>query len=78
MQDDDRDPKPTFLNRRDWVSYLSALQSATAYPKVLESVYPKVLEAVNSGCAWFSEGATQASNWLVGGTRQLRDKFSAG
>ncbi len=67
---DDNDPQPTFLNRRDWGSYLAALQSATAYPKVLE--------AVNSGCDWFTEGAAQASNWLVGGTRHLRDKFSVG
>ena len=75
---DDSDPKTTFLNRRDWGSYLAALQGATAYPRVLDSVYPKVLEAVNSGCAWFTEGAAHASNWLVDGSRQWRDKFSAG
>jgi hypothetical protein len=75
---DDTETKGTFLNRRDWTSYLTALQSATVYPRVLESVYPRVLEAVNSGCAWFSEGATHASNWLVDGSRSLRDKFSAG
>ena len=75
---DDNDLKPTFLNRREWGSYLTALQSATVYPRVLETVYPKVLEAVNSGCAWFTEGAAHASNWLVGGTRELRNKFSAG
>jgi hypothetical protein len=79
MQDDnDNNRTPTFLNRREWGTYLSALQGAAAYPKMLDSVYPKVREAVNSGCAWFTEGAAQASNWLVGSTRQLRDKFSAG
>jgi hypothetical protein len=66
---DDNDPKRTFLNRRDWGSYLSALQSAAAYPKVLE--------AVKSGREWFTEGATQASNWLAG-SAALRDKFSVG
>jgi hypothetical protein len=75
---DDNETKATFLNRRDWGSYLAALQSATVYPRVLDSVYPKVLEAVNSGCAWFTEGAAHASNWLVDGSRTLRDKFSAG
>jgi hypothetical protein len=57
-----------FLNRRDWTSYLSALQSA--------ATYPKVLEAVKSGRDWFAE-ATQASNWLVG-SAGLRDKLSTG
>jgi len=68
---DDNDPKRTFLNRRDWSSYaiLSALQSA--------ATYPKVLEAVKSGRAWFTEGATQASNWLVG-SGELGDKYSTG
>jgi hypothetical protein len=68
MPNDD-EPKSTFLNRRDWVSYLVALQCA--------ATYPKVIEAVRSSRAWFTEGATQASNWLAGSTR-LDDKFSAG
>jgi hypothetical protein len=34
---DDNELKHTFLNRRDWGSYLSALQSAATYPKVLEA-----------------------------------------
>jgi hypothetical protein len=63
------EPKRTFLNRRDWGSYLSALQSA--------ATYPKVLEAVKSSRDWFTQGATQASNWLVG-SGEWRDKFSAG
>jgi hypothetical protein len=54
---DSKDPKRAFLNRRDWGSYLRALQTA--------ATYPKVMEAVNSGRAWFTEGATQASNWLA-------------
>ena len=61
--------KRTFLNRRDWGSYLRALQSA--------ATYPKVREAVKSSRDWFTQGASQASNWLVGSTTELRDKFSA-
>lgn len=75
---DDNDSKGAFLNRRNWNSHLAAVQKATVYPWVLESVYPKVLEAVNSGCAWFTESAAHASNWLVDGSRPLRDKFSVG
>ena len=66
---DDNEFKRTFLNRRDWGSYLSALQSA--------ATYPKVLDAVRSGGDWIARGASQASNWLVGST-DLRDKFSTG
>ena len=68
MPNDD-EPQSAFLNRRDWVSYLAALQAA--------ATYPKVIEAVRSGRAWFTEGAAQASNWLVDNTR-VDDKFSAG
>ncbi len=66
---DDNELKRTFINRRDWGSYLSALQSA--------ATYPKVLEAVKSSRDWVAQGATQASSWLVGST-ELRDKFSPG
>jgi len=65
----DNEAKRTFLNRRDWGSYLCALQSA--------ATNPKVLDAVKSGRNWFAQGATQASNWLVGST-DLHDKFSTG
>ena len=72
---DDTELKHAFLNRRDWGSYLSALQNAASYPKVLEAVYPKVLlEAVKSSRDWFTQSASQASSWLVG----THDKFSAG
>jgi len=64
------DTKHTFLNRRDWGSYLSALQSAATYPKVLE-------EAVKSSREWFTQSASQASSWLVGNA-ELRDKLSTG
>jgi hypothetical protein len=64
---DDTGQKGFFLNRRDWTSYLSALQSAANYP----------LDAVKSGREWFTDGATHASNWLVG-HREFRDKFSTG
>jgi hypothetical protein len=66
---DDTELKHVFLNRRDWGSYLSALQNAANYPKVLE--------AVKSGRAWFTQGASQASNWLVGSTA-FHDKLSTG
>lgn len=69
---DDTEANATFLNRRDWSSYLVALQTAAAYP------YPKVLEAVKTSRDWFTQGATQASNWLVDGAAELRDKFSTG
>ena len=82
---DEHDPKHTFLNRRDWGSYLSALQSVATYPK---ATYPKMIEAVKSSSAWFAEGATQASTWFTEGATQasnwladsvkLRDKFSVG
>jgi len=61
--------KNVFLNRRDWGSYVAALQSAAAYPKVME--------AVRSGQAWFSDGAAQASSWLIG-RQPLREKLSLG
>ena len=65
---DDTELKHAFLNRRDWGSYLSALQNAASYPKVL-------LEAVKSSRDWFTQSASQASSWLVGSTH---DKFSTG
>jgi hypothetical protein len=64
---DDTELKHAFLNRRDWGSYLSALQNAASYPKVLE--------AVKSSRDWFTQSASQASSWLVGSTH---DKFSTG
>jgi hypothetical protein len=68
--DDASDRKiSTFLNRRDWGSYLAALQSAANYPKVME--------AVKSGQAWFTQGASQASSWLAGG-EHLTGKLSTG
>jgi hypothetical protein len=61
--------KRHFSNTRDWRSTISALQEAAAYPKVRD--------AVKSGRAWFTEGAAQASNWLVG-TPAAAETFSAG
>ena len=75
---DENEPRRTFLNRRDWGSYLAALQSA--------ATYPKVLEAVKLSRDWFTQGATQASNWLIAaqasswlvGSTDLRNKLSTG
>lgn len=61
--------KTTFVNRRDWGSYVAALQSA--------ATYPKVMEAVRSGQAWFSDGAAQASSWLMA-HQPLPGKFNLG
>jgi hypothetical protein len=65
---DDIDSKRTFLNRRDWGSYLCALHDAASYP---------VLQAVKSSRDWFAHGASEASSWLVGSS-DLRGRFSAG
>ena len=65
MQDE---VKSSFLNRRDWGSYLIALQSAANYPKVLD--------AVKSSRDWVAQGATHASNWLAGS--EVHGKLSAG
>jgi len=65
----DADRKSTFLNRRDWGSYLIALHNA--------AVHPKFMEAMRSGQAWFSEGALHASTWVVG-RQSFPEKFSAG
>lgn len=78
MKENNESKVSNFLNRRDWTSYLSALQSAANYPKVLE--------AVKSSRDWFTQGATQASHWLVGGKMdllvsgrpELRNKLSTG
>ncbi len=66
---EDASRKGAFVNRRDWGSYVAALQSA--------ATYPKVMEAVRSGQAWFTDGAAQASTWLIG-RETFREKFSAG
>jgi hypothetical protein len=66
---DDTNRKHAFLNRRDWGTYLSALQNA--------ATYPKVLQAVKSSRDWFTEGASQASNWLVDAA-ELPNKLTAG
>jgi hypothetical protein len=71
---DENEMKSTFLNRRDWGSYLSALEDAANYPKLLEA---KFLEALKSGRDWVSQGASEASSWLVG-KGEIRDKLSAG
>lgn len=66
---DETSKKHAFLNRREWGSFLCALQSA--------ATYPKVLEAVKSSRNWFTQGASHASSWLVGST-ELGDKLSTG
>jgi hypothetical protein len=66
---DDNDTKNTFLNRRDWGSYLSALQSAATYPKVLEA-------ALKSGRDWFTQSASEASSWLVGSTELPNNRIA--
>jgi hypothetical protein len=73
---DDTELRHSFLNRRDWGSYLSALQNAASYPNVFKAV--KSSRAwFTQGASWFTQGASQASSWLVGST-DLRDKLSTG
>jgi hypothetical protein len=66
---DDKVSNNSFSNRRDWVSYLAALQGA--------ATYPKVLEAVKTSRDWFTQGASQASSWLVG-SAEVHGKISHG
>jgi hypothetical protein len=73
---DDNELRQFFLNRRDWSSYLCALQAAANHPKVLEAV--KSSRDWFKQRDWFTRDASEASNWLVGTTQELRDKFSAG
>ncbi len=68
MQDADG-RKSVFLNRRDWSSYVAALQNA--------AVHPKIMDVVRTGQAWFTDGAAQASSWLMG-REPLREKLSPG
>jgi hypothetical protein len=63
------DNKSTFLNRREWGSYLSALQDA--------ATYPSLKGALKSGRDWFTEGAAQATTWLAV-QPPLKDKLSTG
>jgi hypothetical protein len=66
---DDSSLKRTFLNRRDWGSYLRALPISTPYPKLIE--------AVKSGRDWFTESAAHASHWLTG-DGEAGDELSVG
>ena len=61
--------KGTFLNRRDWGSYVSALQNV--------ATYPSLKGALKSGRDWFTEGAAQATTWLAV-RPPLKSKFSTG
>ena len=53
-----------FLNCREWRTFLTAVQGAVPYPKVLE--------AVRSSHTWFIDGAAKTSNWLLGGLKLQR------
>jgi hypothetical protein len=46
-----------FLNSREWRSFLTAAQSATAYPSVIN--------AVKASHAWLSGGAAKTYSWLL-------------
>jgi len=62
---DDNELRGNFLNRREWGSYLSALQTAANYPNMIE--------ALKLTRDWFTQSAADASNWLVDSTTELRD-----
>jgi hypothetical protein len=46
-----------FLNSREWRSFLTAAQSAAAYPSVIN--------AVRVSHAWLSGGAAKTDSWFV-------------
>ena len=46
-----------FMNSREWRSFLTAAQSATAYPDVIN--------AVKASHAWLSGGAAKTYSWLL-------------
>jgi hypothetical protein len=46
-----------FLNSREWRSFLTAAQSAAAYPSVIT--------AVKASQAWLSGGAAKTYGWLM-------------
>jgi hypothetical protein len=46
-----------FLNCRDWHSFLTAVQCAVTYPKVID--------ALRASPAWFADRAARTSNWLL-------------
>jgi len=58
------DMRRKFSNHRQWREVISAVHDSMTYPCAV--TYPMVLEALRSGRAWFSDGATRASNWLSG------------
>jgi hypothetical protein len=51
------DPTSQFLNCRDWRSFLTAVQCAVAYPKVIDTL--------RASPAWFADSAARTSNWLL-------------
>lgn len=61
-------PGNAFLNRREWRSYMAALQSAAS---------PRVMGVVKSGRDWISTGASHASHWLSG-SDSLKDELRLG
>ena len=61
--------KGTFLNRREWGTYISALQNVAPYPSLKS--------ALKSGKDWFTEGAAQATTWLAV-RPPLKGKLSTG
>lgn len=46
-----------FLNGREWRSFLTAVQCAVTYPKVID--------ALRASPAWFLDRATRTSSWLL-------------
>ena len=46
-----------FLNSREWRSFLTAAQSAAAYPSAIN--------AVKASQAWLSGGAVQTYSWVL-------------
>jgi hypothetical protein len=54
-----------FSNHRQWREFIAAVHESVAYP--CSVTYPMVLRALQSGRAWFSDGAVRAvraTSWL--------------
>jgi hypothetical protein len=64
------DTKGTFLNRRDWSSFVSELPIA--------ATLPNLKNVIASSRDWFTVSAAQATTWLAHTSAGIKDKFSAG
>jgi hypothetical protein len=60
-----------FSNHRQWREFVAAVHESVTNPRLV--TYPMVLSALQSGRAWFNDGAVRAPSWL-GGFAQTTDQ----